>query len=364
MFVMKPPKLRLSPLRGAGAEPGRSFDGNCVLLLSVLWEAAFEQPQRLPREFFLQPTVPFRPECLTRLLVNLLWFSRNYFNMALLVLIVFTLLNPLYAFIVAGSGAIHFMKRRFPRRTPTNTGEVPHRAPVLEKRRWTIVEVLLVCLHVVCCVLVGYARGVLPLIVLVLTITVPIIAHAFFTPYTDEAFELYCALLRRNGLPLPRPHSPTRGFCHFGSLRSGPSSEWSTSLLVSPRQRNDVRRMPPKRSSSAVQLSTFSEDDACASPRQRKKSFSSRTRTAHDVLETRACKFAASSCQNIKRRGENGARVENLGVLPGSLEGDGAGDVASTPPNTGGGELTTLSGSLGNDDEEEGDYNNTEEKSG
>lgn len=203
----RPPKLSVPPLQEVQVEQNCRCKGNPILLFSILFEASFKQPQRSQREFFCRPVLPTRQTYLTRLLVNFLWFSRNYFNLALLIFFIFVFFYPLFLLIVAGSCAMHFMGPRTFEETSENCNSQYKKFLCITNR--SLPEVLLVTLQLSCCILVCYVSGLFPVMACVFSIAVPVIAHAFFTPYTDEAFELYCGILQQKELPLPKLHSPT-----------------------------------------------------------------------------------------------------------------------------------------------------------
>ncbi|KAF8288207.1 putative PRA1 family protein [Trypanosoma cruzi] len=189
----------------------RCADGNNLLhVLSALWSVSLEQPQRTPKEFFLRPAVPIRDVYTTRLLVNLLWFSRNYHNMALLISLFVIFCAPPCALIVTVSCIMHITKRYTSRGTPSTVSDATKKTRRESGRSG--IMVLLTLLQIGCCIYVWYLCGFFSVVMCIATVATPIVAHAFFTPYTDDAFELYCEFLRKRYLPAPRPCSPTRSF--------------------------------------------------------------------------------------------------------------------------------------------------------
>ncbi|EKF32655.1 hypothetical protein MOQ_003490 [Trypanosoma cruzi marinkellei] len=216
----------------------RCADGNNFLnVLSALWSVSLEQPQRTPKEFFLRPAVPIRDVYTTRLLVNLLWFARNYHNLALLISLVVIFCAPPCALIVTVSCIMHITKRYTSRGTSSTVSDATKKTRRESGRSG--IMVLLTFLQIGCCIYVWYLCGFFSVIMCIATVATPIVAHAFFTPYTDDAFELYCEFLRKRYLPAPRPCSPT---CSFSSV--DPTFEVLNrmgSVSVSPTQSNGER---------------------------------------------------------------------------------------------------------------------------
>ncbi|KAH9578179.1 Prenylated rab acceptor PRA1 [Trypanosoma melophagium] len=192
------------PLRLNGTE--RSM----ILVLSILWDASLGQPQRPASEFFLKPSLPIRYVYMTRILVNLLWFSRNYFNWTLLISIVLIFFIPHSALILIMSVSMHLIKRRsLSRNVKSNTDK---NTRVSKGNELSITIILLMILQLSACVVVCYMCGIFPLIGYIIIVVVPVILHALFTPYTDDAFELYRTVLRDRDVHVPMPRSPTRHF--------------------------------------------------------------------------------------------------------------------------------------------------------
>nr|CCC94020.1 conserved hypothetical protein [Trypanosoma congolense IL3000] len=191
--------------------------GSIVLQLSLLFDVSFDQPQRPLREFFRRPVMPTRGTCTVALLVNLLWFSRNYYNMAFLALLVVTVFVPAFGFlIVMVVGACLFRSRdRSDRTLEKATGKAPMDRTLGKKRRFATRLASVVKLSAL--LGVCYLCGFLFVTVFIFGVVVACLLHALFTPYTDSAFELYRDLVLRRQLPLQLPRSPTR---HFSCVRS------------------------------------------------------------------------------------------------------------------------------------------------
>ncbi|ORC90316.1 uncharacterized protein TM35_000081140 [Trypanosoma theileri] len=254
---------RLTPLRANGSESGM------ILVLSILWDASLGQQQRPSSEFFVRPSLPIRYMYMTRILVNLLWFSRNYFNWTLLISIVLVFFIPHSALILIISVSMHLIKRgtffrNVKNGTDNNTG-------VKMGNDRSIAIILLMILQFSSCIVVCYVCGILPVIGYAIVVVLPVIAHALFTPYTDDAFELYRTVLRNRDVYVPMPRSPTRNFAvmdptfeALGRRDSPPTSPGNRGF-----NGNSQYKLSPQRSLPALRQTV--KDDTTNTVRRRKK---------------------------------------------------------------------------------------------
>ncbi|KEG15217.1 hypothetical protein DQ04_00141050 [Trypanosoma grayi] len=222
-------------MRPQGEEAG------LIRVLSTIWDASWEQPQRSPREFFIWPTFPIRYMYTTRLLVNLLWFSRNYLNLAFLISLLVVFFIPPCALVVAVSSSMHLMKRSAPLLSNTPTTNIADDNTVKKGSGRSLMAACLTLLQVLCCIFVWYRCGLLSIVLSIIIVTMPVLSHAFFAPYTDEAFELYCSVLRQRELPVPTPRSPTLMFSAVDPRFTVLSKR--ESVVVSPQRRSTPRSL-------------------------------------------------------------------------------------------------------------------------
>ncbi|RNF26897.1 uncharacterized protein Tco025E_00860 [Trypanosoma conorhini] len=209
----RPNGLSLQALDETIQERRGSCQTNVLTAFSALWGASLEQPQRPLREFLLPPAVPIREVYTTHLLVNLLWFARNYYNLALLISFVVSICIPSYTLIVIVSCMMQLTKRYMFRNTLVTASDTAK--STREERGRSGIMVLLTLLQICCCIYVWSLTGLFSIVMCIAAVATPIVAHAFLTPYTDEAFKLYYEVLRAKDLPPPMPRSPT---CSFSSV--------------------------------------------------------------------------------------------------------------------------------------------------
>ncbi|RNF08380.1 hypothetical protein TraAM80_02840 [Trypanosoma rangeli] len=188
-----------------------SSQTNFLTAFSALWGASLEQPQRPLWEFFQPLVVPTREVYTTHLLVNLLWFARNYYNLALLISCVLAIYMPPYTLIVIVSCIMHVMKRYTFRKSLVTAFDTA--TPTRQENGRSVIMMLLMLLQICCCIYTWSLTGLFSIVMCVVAVATPIVFHAFFTPYTDEAFKLYYEVLRARDLPPPMPRSPTCLFC-------------------------------------------------------------------------------------------------------------------------------------------------------
>ena len=81
-------------------------------MLGIVIDAATSQPARPLRDFMQSPRLPIREVYLTRTLINAVWFARNYLNIMLLFVLLFSYYWPLLLFVLVGAGCVHWRKRR------------------------------------------------------------------------------------------------------------------------------------------------------------------------------------------------------------------------------------------------------------
>lgn len=156
-------------------------------MLSIVIDAATSQPARPLSNFFHAPRLPIREVYLTRTLINAVWFARNYLNIMLLSVIIFSVFWPLFLVVLVAAGCVHWRKRRG------------------SKLSLTLAKLFQLLASVAVWIEYGF-------IVVVFTCLVPsmiVAAHALFTPYTDEASSHYEKLVTSEGMEAPAPRSPT-----------------------------------------------------------------------------------------------------------------------------------------------------------
>ncbi|ESL11274.1 hypothetical protein TRSC58_00979 [Trypanosoma rangeli SC58] len=207
----RPNGLSVPALDETITERKGSCQTNFITAFSALWGASLEQPQRPLREFFQPPVAPTREVYTTHLLVNLLWFARNYYNLALLISCVVAICIPPYTLIVIVSCIMHIMKRYMFRKSLVTTFDTA--MSTRQENGRSVIMMLLMLLQICCCIYTWSLTGLFSIVICVAAVATPIVLHAFFTPYTDEAFKLYYEVLRARDLPPPMPRSPTCLFC-------------------------------------------------------------------------------------------------------------------------------------------------------
>ncbi|CBH16028.1 hypothetical protein, conserved [Trypanosoma brucei gambiense DAL972] len=210
----------------------RRGNGSLVLQLSVLCDASFDQPQRPFGEFFCRPSMPTRETCTTTLLVNLLWFARNYYNLVLLASMGVMLFAPPFALAVLSVSITYILRSRNGKSGAPCTS--PQNDMLQKKKKGNHPTVMLFGL-IRFLVFIGtcYVCGFLFITVCFVGVVALCLFHAMFTPYTDKAFELYSDVLCCRRLPLRLPCSPTRQFTCVDPSFDALSRQGST--VMSPR---------------------------------------------------------------------------------------------------------------------------------
>jgi hypothetical protein len=160
-------------------------------IIGTVIETAAVQESRPLRTFLKRPRLPIREVYMTRFLVNLVWFSRNYLNITLICGIACALMYPFLAVPLLLALWMHISKQR--------TGQGFMLTP-------------LKAVQALSCVWMIRTYGVAVPVLAVAVPTLFVCAHALFTPYTDEAFVHYENTMKQRGIIIPAPRSPTTDF--------------------------------------------------------------------------------------------------------------------------------------------------------
>eukprot|EP00758_Cryptobia_borreli_P002428 Tbor_TRINITY_DN3022_c0_g2::TRINITY_DN3022_c0_g2_i1::g.17440::m.17440 len=81
-----------------------------LAVLATIFEAVKTRPARPLREFFQAPQAPIREMYMYRFMVNLMWYARNYTNMALAWSMIVCMFAPIFSFNFIAAVALHFWK--------------------------------------------------------------------------------------------------------------------------------------------------------------------------------------------------------------------------------------------------------------
>jgi len=203
------------------------------ILLVVLDAAVTREPRPL-QEFFKWPALPIREVYITRMLINAVWFARNYMNVFLMCVLFAAVWYPFLILLLVLAVLVHWSKRLEQRRVaagesgqtvivPTPNGpraNAPATGTSTSSTPAALPRILKI-LQFFACGGVLYAYGVFFMIVGCLVPTVAIAAHMVLTPYTDEASQAYEDALRGRGLQPPAPRSPTIDFAKKDKMFTG-----------------------------------------------------------------------------------------------------------------------------------------------
>ncbi|KAG8347702.1 hypothetical protein ERJ75_000039100 [Trypanosoma vivax] len=181
-----------------------------VELLRTLTEASRHQPQRPIHELFRAPAWPTWGTYKTLILVNMLWFSRNYYNIAFVISLMLSFVSPpIILLLIAGASTfIEGANTKSSQPSAGKPGDDTRSTGTSQGGFMRLLTFIRLLLFVEACYLCGF----LSFIVHTLLIAGPIFLHALVTPYTDEAYDLYYKMLHDHNLLVPLPCSPTRQF--------------------------------------------------------------------------------------------------------------------------------------------------------
>lgn len=160
------------------------------LICAVIDVATSEQPRPL-REFFRRPYLPIREMYLTRVVINLVYFARNYLNVILVCIAACAFVYPSMVLVLVSSGAIHVAKRS-----------------AASQKAVSALQVVQFSM----CVVVLQQCGLLAVLLVNAIPMMMVASHAAFTPYTDEAMAHYENVMKTKGFSAPAPRSPTKGY--------------------------------------------------------------------------------------------------------------------------------------------------------
>ena len=156
------------------------------------------------RVFLRRPRLPIREMYLTRVVINLVYFARNYLNVVLLLISVSAFMYPLVLVVLLSAGGLHLASKR--------SGGAQLSPAVVSATR---------VLQLVMCCYVAYVYGFFRLLAVNAIPMMLVAAHAALTPYTDDAMAHYEAVMAGKGFAAPAPRSPTKGYDNVDKMFAG-----------------------------------------------------------------------------------------------------------------------------------------------
>jgi hypothetical protein len=191
-------------------------------IVSIVIDAARTRPQRPLKEFFQRPRVPIRSMYLYRLLVNMVWFARNYLNYVIVMVTIFSIWRPWFFICLVTSSLVHL-----------------HHQDEGKSRVFKLLSIL-------GCAWNYYQYGVLVPALLALFVVGGLVTHALLMPYTDEASELFEKLTKVeacNDSAFEAPSTPVAEY--EGTNQFGPHQlSQPVPRVVSPAQLENAGERP------------------------------------------------------------------------------------------------------------------------
>lgn len=194
-----------------------------LLICAVIDVATSEKPRSL-KEFLRRPRLPIREMYLTRVVINLVYFARNYLNFVLLFVAASAFVYPMVLLVLASAVALHVVKRKVaedgtataPPTTisisPSDTADIGVIAAPPHRPFSRVCQIGAKVFQIAACLLVTQQYGFFTLLFVNATPMLVVAAHAALTPYTDDAMEHYESVMVAKGFHAPAPRSPTKDF--------------------------------------------------------------------------------------------------------------------------------------------------------
>lgn len=253
-----------------------------LLICAVIDVATSEQPRSL-KDFVRWPRLPIREMYLTRVVINLVYFARNYLNFVLLFVAASAFIFPLVLLVLGAAIVLHMVKRTnvaTAAAAVAEGGDAPTNEAVAKTENRISPQALQVgakLLQVAACLLVTHQYGFFTLVSVSLFPMLIVAAHAALTPYTDDAMEHYESVMASRGFHAPAPRSPTKSYENVDKMfqgaivRPGIADEAqgaaSTSTLPSAPQlspRRAAKKLTPQHSTVLPAAPTMDEQQLSA----------------------------------------------------------------------------------------------------
>ena len=161
------------------------IDMSVFIILKILIESNLDSVCRPRYEFFRRPSLPTSGQFTYRLLINILYFLKNYTILLFCIAAILCTIAPIG---LVSLGIIFYLhsSRGKEWRHILRISQVTLLSYLISKHGVKTVLIL----NSLCCLLIG--------------------AHAMFTPYTDEASLLYDKLAAKVNGPIPTPRTPVK----------------------------------------------------------------------------------------------------------------------------------------------------------
>jgi hypothetical protein len=218
-----------------------------LLLISAIIDVATSEQPRSLKEFVRWPRLPIREMYLARVVINLVYFARNYLNFVLLFVAASAFMFPMVLLVLGAAVVLHVVKKQCSSiaapsaAANSEAAAIPQRTVPLH-----IIQAGAKALQVAMCLLVTQQYGFFTLVFVSLLPMLIVAAHAALTPYTDDAMEHYESVMASKGFRAPAPRSPTKSYDNIDKMFQGaimrpvaPDDELASTTsypLLSPRQ--------------------------------------------------------------------------------------------------------------------------------
>lgn len=176
----------------------RNFTANAPLTISecftLLCAVAAQQSVRPLSDFIKVPSIPTYEAYVLRLWVNFLYYARNYVNLLMSLLLLWCLRYPQLLSLLGLAVATHKL---------SGQQAIKARSGLLS------VGDALRLTQLVACALSLYHVGLGMGFLFATSLSLPVVGHALFTPYSDNAYTAYQRALEAQGYKPIAPRSPT-----------------------------------------------------------------------------------------------------------------------------------------------------------
>lgn len=244
-----------------------------LLLISAIIDVATSEQPRTLKEFVRWPRLPIREMYLTRVVINLVYFARNYLNFVLLFVAASAFIFPMVLLVLGAAIVLHVVKKKYSASPPTNAGSVAHPSVAVAAGPVPphVIQAGTKVLQIVLCLFVTQQYGFFTLVFVCLLPMLIVAAHAALTPYTDDAMEHYESVMASKGFRAPAPRSPTKSYDNVDKMfqgaivRPGAGDDFSSfnssataPPLLSPRQQSAgaTKKHSPQKPALHTQPST------------------------------------------------------------------------------------------------------------